>query len=198
MSKEVTPLQEVKLLSFLTDSLHLELQIEIFSPWLSRHHFFSDYLNKDSKAVHELFSVAIKRQAYAAKDALFQVGVVASHMYFVTKGLLRYQLPSTGDVERSEVLRDGAWLSEAVLWLPWVHKGSATMLLDSEVAVLSSREFMEVTVRYPDTYDLARNRANVFLELLLSQEEIHDVPVEERAAAVNRKSSMFSMAGRAS
>merc|ERR1740123_112298 len=103
---------------------------------------------------------------------MFDCGNVASHMYFVVRGIVQYYLPSTSRREpaRFVSMHRGTWLSEAVLWIHWVHRGSAVMAIDSEAAALSTRKFAQVTLKFPDACLLAKERSREFLRILeLSQ-----------------------------
>lgn len=196
MNRKFIPMEEVQQLRVLPVSMHLALQTELYSPWLNKHPFFNKYLTMDPEAVRELFTSVLQRQAYAAHDLVFKRGDLASQMHFVTRGLLRYQLPGGDTTSRSQFLplEEGSWLSEAALWLPWVHRGPATVLLDSEVAILNAKKFAKLTIKYPDTYDLARTRAHVFLNMLMSEKHnVHDAPQDSkrREATVRCSQSMM-------
>lgn len=179
LHRKYTPMYQVELLTHLTSTLRLDLQKQLSVPWLSIHCFFSDYLTMDSEAVSELFTVAFTHQHFAKCDVLFKYGSVASHMFFAVRGLIRYELPKTNahQAAPSLLLHRGDWLSEAVLWLPWVHRGSAKFGMDSEVAALCARKFSQVTSKFPDAYELSKHRAHEFLASLKEGEDrkrLHD------------------------
>merc|ERR1719330_1509143 len=99
---------------------------------------------------------------------MFKCGRVSSHMYFVVRGLVRYRLPKKRILEKSTFvpLQHGAWLSEAVLWVQWVHQGTAMAFMDSEVAMLDARQFFQVVERFADAYALARERARELFAIM--------------------------------
>jgi len=188
--RKFVPMAQVELLNTLTIPLQVELQKEIFYPWLCVHPFFATYITMDSQAAGDLFS-GITNQAFAKGDNLFTGGNVASHMYFVIRGCLKYILPHVPGWgcrrDLSVSLKRGAWLAEAALWFPWVHRGTATMSIDSEIAVLDIRNFCTVTVKFPDTHQLAIRRAHEFLKEIQEQErhQIHDALGIEMFAGVS-------------
>merc|ERR1740121_2348423 len=66
------PMPKVQLLSYLTSPLHLELQKELFSPWLRMHPFFFKYIASGSEAVREVCSLAMKQHAFSIDDIVFK------------------------------------------------------------------------------------------------------------------------------
>ena len=84
---------------------------------------------------------------------------------------------SGAGARRIVLLERGGRLSEATLWLPWVHRGKADIAMDSEVAALCARRFCEVSLKFPDVRDLAQQRAEEFL--LLVQKAASSQPLND-------------------
>lgn len=177
--KKYLAMQDVQLLGLASKTLQFALQKEMFSAFLSKHTFFNELIAQSQESVQELFDVVLQRQTFAAEDVLFNAGDAASRMHFVVRGTVEYWLPvSSGFDGKVAVLKHGAWLSEAALWMPWVHRGEARIVQDSDVALLSARKFLQVAIKDPDMRHLATSRAHAFLEMLSNTCNIHDAPTE--------------------
>merc|ERR1712113_1201339 len=80
-------------------------------------------------------------------------------MYLVAKGVLDYTSENTGEVE----VGDGKWISEASLWIPWMHLGTLTTQCECLVCILESSSFTEIVGQFEHPHFDPRSYANRFL-----------------------------------
>jgi len=163
---------KVEMLSLLTGPLRLELQHEIFFPSLQMHPLLERYGQVCKDGIQDLCASALKKVLCAKGECIFRSGMEASGMYFVVNGALRYRNVS---LESGVLLRRGQWLSEAVLWMPWLHMGTARAVLESEMAVLDACKFVSITWRHPDAFRMCKEHAEQYLEQLRRSETVLDI-----------------------
>merc|ERR1712012_455507 len=168
---------KVPVLGGLSEALHNELMHEMYSPELAAHPFF-DALKASMPAVmHRLCRVALKLHCYAEKEVAFSAGDEAKKMYFIKTGALEYaQLnnPIGFDLQNKE------WLSEAVLFTNWRHRGNLLAMTESELLSVDPEQFMTVMSVHPKPWHYAVFYARKFIQLLNSSlSELTDVVREE-------------------
>merc|ERR1712061_162781 len=71
-------------------------------------------------------------------EEIFVEGDEAKEMVFVASGNLDYFRSGTHKARR---LRKGDWVGEAVLWMPWKHRGQLIAVYSSEIVVLNAKSF---------------------------------------------------------
>merc|ERR1711920_624719 len=76
-------------------------------------------------------------------DVIFSVGEIPQFpkMYFVCKGYLTYSSRGT-DVQ---VMQEGQWISEGVLWVPWMHQGLLAAKGNGRLCVIDALTFQKVS-----------------------------------------------------
>jgi len=83
-------------------------------------------------------------------------------------------------VARFSIVRAGTTLCEAVLWMPWLHRGTMRALIETELVELKSQKFREVTLAHPDIAWHAKKQALAFIEELQSDTGLYgcvwDIP----------------------
>jgi len=156
----------VRLLGLMSEQLHLELSFELFSPYLSDHPFFQ-YMTRDDTMLNSMERLCIKALrtfSHATDEVCFTLGDEALFMYFVKEGEYEYVLlnDQVMDVPLSEKL----WVSEAVLWTTWRHRGWLKATGPSEVLALSPDKFVEVLHLHPKPWYLAMHYGVDFVNYL--------------------------------
>merc|ERR1712187_163044 len=191
------------LLKIISKPLYMELVELTFKPTLIEHRFFYCYHLQDRNAMKHMCNAAVSSVSLSGDemsgdekqgDKLFTEGASDSHMFFIVKGLIRYT-QTRSNTYPPRAVKPGGWLGEAALWTDWVHVGTATAVLNSEVLSVNSDSFSEVTTTHRrvlrQTAHYARiifRKINEYFEersflsdLLDSSEEDEDI-VDEAAA----------------
>mmetsp|Transcript_65901 Transcript_65901/g.121502 ORF Transcript_65901/g.121502 Transcript_65901/m.121502 type:complete len:210 (+) Transcript_65901:2-631(+) len=135
--------------------------------------------------MRELCNTAVENHSFAKNDVLFRSNQEAKCMYFVTQGSLIYRYRSSankwGKHLETAKLCEEQWATEAVLWMPWVHKGVLRVLSDADILYLASAKFRDVTATSPDTFMLAHRYALNYLvhvQIVEEQDGLTDVSPE--------------------
>lgn len=163
--KRKTDRSRVELLRMLSQPLHLELQREIFEPILLLNPYFLTYSHTSPSAMSQLCFLGVNKYSISKGDNLFHIGAECKSMFILTVGSLFYRREKgIKGVRRLSVLRAGNSFCEAVLWMPWVHRGTMRALIESDLVLLDSRQFREVTLAHPDVAWHAKEQAKSFLE----------------------------------
>merc|ERR1712039_442159 len=92
------------------------------------------------------------------------MGEEASLMYFIKSGVFGYELAKGGFLDAP--LEAKAWVSESVLWTLWRHRGCLWADDPSEVVTVTPQGFAEIMKIHPRTWDLARNYASDYIDML--------------------------------
>lgn len=111
--------EDVSVLRNLPDKLRMELLEEIFLPTLVIHPlFWYQCQHCTDESIATLLRTAMTERMHTEAELLFAVGQEATHTYFTMSARCRYRA-----FERVENVPEDAVVAEAVLWVPWVHKG---------------------------------------------------------------------------
>jgi len=137
--------EDVLFLDLLSGPLLDELNFELHSDHLMVHPFLAELGRQMPAVLRKLCSIAVKNVSLSRGDALFSPGASCTEMYIVVSGLLSYKQEHQGDAH--ELLRNGNWCSEAVLWTPWYHRGRMRSKQDSQLVAIDSSKFREVLTR---------------------------------------------------
>lgn len=181
--------QDVALLSLLSDPLREEVKYETFAAHLFVHPLF---LHCDDRT--RIFSSAVSAASLARDDQAFSCGVQARHMIFLSNGALEYLLGAMEEEVRppvspisegtssefspqSEMVLEGTWVAEAVLWTPWIHLGDLFALQESQIVVVDAMKFGEaVQIARPLLVAVSRY-AEKFLDTMnrVNKQELTDL-----------------------
>lgn len=162
----------IRVLQWMSDPLQNELQHELMHKSLMFHPFF-EYLQEHMEVVvHRLCRAgkpgspgALGSQPLAAFDVVFHPGDAASKMYFIKSGDLGYEMPNLESLDPAPKINE--WASEAVLWMPWWHRGKLYASSTSDMLVLDPNAFAKVMRMHPRPWNYARRYAEQFLEMCL-------------------------------
>uniref|UniRef100_A0A7R9ZVQ3 Ion transport domain-containing protein n=1 Tax=Pyrodinium bahamense TaxID=73915 RepID=A0A7R9ZVQ3_9DINO len=166
---------QIKVLEGLSESLRNELMHEMHSPHLLDHPFFL-YLNNEMAVVmHRLCRVALGQQSYAEREVVFGAGDEAKKVYFVKGGSLDYKLMDRTVLRPPP--RPKEWISEALLWTAWRHRGDLVALIESELILVDPAQFVSVMNLHPRPWFYAKQYATKFVEFLnrLGREAVSDI-----------------------
>lgn len=153
--------KEVRMFSLLSSGLLAELHCHNYLTRMGCHPLFC-HLEKLSKVTAQrLASEAVEERYYAQCDHIFNSTELATHMWFLGGGLIRYS-------RSAQVMEidphTNAWISELVLWIDsWTHVGHLTAVTPCNMILLSPRSFGDVMRRNPEAYSLALTYANNFI-----------------------------------
>eukprot|EP00747_Dinoflagellata_sp_TGD_P124720 gnl/TRDRNA2_/TRDRNA2_174043_c4_seq2.p1 gnl/TRDRNA2_/TRDRNA2_174043_c4~~gnl/TRDRNA2_/TRDRNA2_174043_c4_seq2.p1 ORF type:complete len:361 (-),score=55.50 gnl/TRDRNA2_/TRDRNA2_174043_c4_seq2:42-1124(-) len=150
----------------LSDPLRMELHYEVYNKWLSKHPFFASYGESNLQAMLKICHTAVAPLQLSQDDIIFSTGETAKSMYFVDRGKLLYNQPSTAE---SSTVAVGSWVCEMVLWTPWVHNGSLYSTTEASLIVLDARTFHDIVLNNKSAASEAANYAC----------EVYKVPGEE-------------------
>jgi len=162
-------------LLLLPTQLLMELQDEARAPVLERHPFFLVFRQKFIRLARHLSHEALVQVTPVPGEVVFEEGEVCENMYFAVDGQLRYTAAPLGDRLRvnmadtsqrlasmencteegdfahlpSRRVFPRQWLSEAVLWTIWTHRGDLVGLGDCSLFSLVVDEFIRITRTSP-------------------------------------------------
>jgi len=136
---------QVELIAIISEPLRVELHFEEHGPKLCEHPFFQFYQDVCPAAMQKICHSAISEKIFYHGDIIFSVGEVPSNpqMYFISSGSLCYQQSRS-----TEIVSDGMWLSEGVLWVRWMHRGILRAKKESRVLCLSASSFQDITLGF--------------------------------------------------
>jgi len=176
--------KDVEIFELLSKPLHAEIQYERYVPCLRNHSLFKRWLQTCTAStlyrarpglnniVQRICSAAIVRISLGDGDVLFCFGDVADRAYVVGGGTLEY-------VQRNHLaaVDAGGWVSEAVLWVPWVHVGELKSKTPSQLLFLETAILKSVLSAHHEAWLVAVRYATRFLELLdaLTEEQLSDL-----------------------
>lgn len=140
--QRLMPESEVELLHLVSEALREELHFEMYSPVLEVHSFFAVYTNECPQVVRKVCHIAMSTLLISSGDVVFNAGEIPQFpkMYVVCSGTLEY-IPLSGNV--IEVFA-AHWLSEAVLWTPWMHRGVLKATSEGRLCLLDALRFQEI------------------------------------------------------
>lgn len=170
------PEGRVELLDVISEPLRVELHFEIYSSVLSVHHFFQRYIEECPPVMRKVCHAGISTTEVSQGDVLFTVGEIPTRpkMYFQRSGELQY-VAITGKVTQ---LSGQMWLSEAVMWCQWMHRGQLTSATDARMVMLDAKTFQDIASEF-DHHDFdPKVYAAEFVQHLnkCASEEISDLP----------------------
>lgn len=209
-SKKGLRMEQIKLFGQLSEDLLKQLQSELVLPTLVVHPLFEHLGEKHGPTMNRLATTSIEHKAVACGDKVFYIDEIATHIYFVKSGQLKYiqkRDNATGSKDDFVELSDRShcsvrnhrkpkqefetvdskedWIAEPVLWSPaWVHRGLLWANRESELLRIKPEKFAEVASLNPAVYVLVCGYAQSFLKWLNNQaEQINDVSQGESVSS---------------
>jgi len=99
-----------------------------------------------------IFGKSLSAVALATGDFVFAVGEEARMVTFLTNGVLEYMLGVPDDHDEvlsgrssmhKDILTEGQWACEAVLWTEWEHIGDLVAVTECQVIAVDSKSFAQ-------------------------------------------------------
>lgn len=159
---------QVAILHTLPIDILNELHRAIYSPFLAKHPWFSNFQGAHPDGMRSLYSCLVEVGIDVGKES-FHCGETATRMYFVFSGRLRYlregemsemsweasqieevvRIASLGSMPHDDgdgpiVIGPDQWASEHPLWINWTHVGTLTALSHCELFTINAQRFQEV------------------------------------------------------
>lgn len=137
--------KDVAMLDCLSRPLQVELQTEIYFHTLHANPFCANLKEKGAHMAAILFSHVVMESALAKHDLLFDNGQVSHQMFFVSTGAVAYVKTQRRAITS---LEPTDWCCEQVLFVPWVHKGTARAAGESHLLCVDSGKFRSAVLEY--------------------------------------------------
>lgn len=154
-----------QLLDTLSVPLQISLQMELLGPGLIQNPYLRKYSTISSAAMSQLCFTATRQMQTCRGDQVFHFAAPCHDLIILTIGHFLYRRPKgVKGVPRSVAVPEGTTLCEMVLWTPWVHRGTTKAVSESEVTMLNSEKFREVTLSHPDAMRVSKEYATRFIE----------------------------------
>eukprot|EP00928_Gymnodinium_smaydae_P013186 TRINITY_DN14819_c0_g1_i3.p1 TRINITY_DN14819_c0_g1~~TRINITY_DN14819_c0_g1_i3.p1 ORF type:complete len:582 (+),score=113.64 TRINITY_DN14819_c0_g1_i3:852-2597(+) len=169
------PEEKVDLLRLVSEPLRMDLHFEQYSSMLSVHPFLAQYMDECPTVMRKICHNAVSTLAVSDGDVIFSAGEFSSRpkMYFVCKGNLMYTAVGT-DIA---ALKEGSWISEAVLWVHWLHQGHLTAKGNCRLYVIEAVRFQRISslFDYTDQFDPCDYARHFVTSLNELQGDINDM-----------------------
>jgi len=165
-SKKMNQVQEksIPILADLSEHLSVEIACEMYTPHLVFHPFFK-YLDMAMRVMfHRIVHVALKSFSLAADDVVFSDNDEAKRMFFVQNGIFNYK--QVDGMILDPPLRTKAWISEAVLWTAWRHRGELKAMTPSDLIAVHPVPFIEAMKLHPRSWSFAKTYGQRFVDFL--------------------------------
>lgn len=181
---------DVILVDKLPEHLQMEIDFDVYGPCLEHHRFFSHYTEESPRCM-KLICHGLETNFVGQGDTIFGEGEAASHMYWVKRGKLLYT--QAGGAGEEHVLTGASWIAEPVLWVPWVHVGELFSYAASEVLMLPSEAFEEITMSQINAVLFAVEYAQQFMSKLAEMNNYHLTDLmQTRAEPISMLTPVFA------
>jgi len=178
--------QAVGLMELVSQALRIELHYEMYSPALSLHPFFADYMRECPHIVRKICHAALSMSANSVGDVIFHFGESASSMFIVKSGQLKYTWGGAG-IYHTDKVEEGMWISEAALWVQWAHRGMLTVVEDSIIFTVNAESFRSIVGQFQMTSFDPAEYAQIFVDRLnKAEEEPVDLDIAGQSIAKGR------------
>jgi len=172
------PESHVELLEAVSKPLHVELHFDMYSPILAHHPLFNAYIAERPYIMRSVCHEAVVVMSFATGDVLFDVGETRDNakMYIAMEGVFDYFRVDGATLEVSPV----TWISEASLWISWMHHGSLSARANSRVAVLDAKAFAAIVSQFHHpSFDPQRYAVEFARGVNALDEDLSDLPCGE-------------------
>eukprot|EP00442_Polarella_glacialis_P047829 CAMPEP_0115050144 /NCGR_PEP_ID=MMETSP0227-20121206/1614_1 /TAXON_ID=89957 /ORGANISM="Polarella glacialis, Strain CCMP 1383" /LENGTH=343 /DNA_ID=CAMNT_0002433953 /DNA_START=121 /DNA_END=1149 /DNA_ORIENTATION=+ len=178
----LVPVDSIKILALLSQHLKNLLAYELIKNNVELHPFFRQLELEMTDLMIKVCHTVLENISLASEDVLFNTGEEAAQMYFVSSGDLEYQKLRRRDADRTVVLQHKAWVSEAILWTSWWHRGACQALTPCDLIAIKPGDLAEVMKVHPRPWRYCKRYANHFVEILNETDprDLSDVQSVER------------------
>uniref|UniRef100_A0A7S4VSB0 Cyclic nucleotide-binding domain-containing protein n=1 Tax=Alexandrium monilatum TaxID=311494 RepID=A0A7S4VSB0_9DINO len=156
--------KDVKALEMLPESMRIRLHWEVYESVITPHPLFFHLNFTDHLGLVEICHRSMTESLLGQGHELFHSGKVAERMYFVGKGSMSYNPGRTCEETTADDVMEGQWLSEMVLWMNWVHRGTVRALTHSHLVELEASKFHEHARHHLITFEHCRHYARLYVE----------------------------------
>ena len=143
--------RDVDAIQLLSSTLRTELRYEIFQRQMSSHPLFRLWGHLSEITAGEFCAEAVGAQYMNKGDVLFRAGDEGVSAYYLEEGSVQYkQIPQTSPVQDEMVTPVGedTWLSEAALWMEWIHVGSPEVDVPAKLLTVNSDRMLKAMMRH--------------------------------------------------
>mmetsp|Transcript_373 Transcript_373/g.857 ORF Transcript_373/g.857 Transcript_373/m.857 type:complete len:865 (-) Transcript_373:25-2619(-) len=153
-----TPSMDRDLLKMLPRALRDDVLLNMYKDRLYVHPLFGLLHAAAFTIMQDICNLSLKEVMTFADDAVFHIGCAAKSMLIVKSGVYEYvQSPKS-----TQVVRENACLSEAILWVPWVHMGTLISVNNGRVLDFDPDAFRKTLLDEPRVEFFARTYAQRF------------------------------------
>lgn len=178
-------MDQVRLLKSLSRQLKEELHCAINLPHINIHPLFATLGDRSMITMNRVACDSVSHSHLARGDTMFQADQRASHMYFISSGLIRYTRDLDGEEDVAIVEHDKGWISEPVLWTKdWFHVGEANAGSEVEVLLMSPKHFEEILSSVKSVACIASEYGRQLIAWILTEEHLNDVIQGDEAFAM--------------
>lgn len=177
--EDAIPESRVTLLTMLSEQLRVELRVSTTMAPITVHPVFAQIHDHAAFTIQHIVRQAVTIKNLAMGDTCFLNKQPASCMYVVASGSLSYSHYGTYNrLQRSIRVEKTVWVSEAVLWTPWVHVGTLQAVTECRLLSISEEQFGKVILTHVKPCEMAKTHANDFVNWLnnYKDEGLTDLP----------------------
>eukprot|EP00928_Gymnodinium_smaydae_P070774 TRINITY_DN54545_c0_g1_i1.p1 TRINITY_DN54545_c0_g1~~TRINITY_DN54545_c0_g1_i1.p1 ORF type:complete len:951 (+),score=95.79 TRINITY_DN54545_c0_g1_i1:182-3034(+) len=169
---------DIELLELISQPLRVELHYEIYMPIMGWHPFLDICGEESSTFMRQVCHNALAKIILANQDLLFDAGEASLHqqMYFICNGGMMYNRKRRD----TDIVRNGEWACEAVLWTSWTHRGSMRATVDSSLLALESTPFQKIASQFKGSLGYAQRYARSFCKYMDECDEDDLTDLEDR------------------
>jgi len=139
------PESNVELLQLVSVPLQVEIHLEMYTPHLSIHPFFQEYIEAVPQVMRKVCHIGAQMLSISSGDVVFSAGEIPSEpkMFIVCNGVLVY---NRGFEEVQVAERQ--WIAEPVIWTEWVHLGDLISTGDCRLCSLDAAVFQRLAQNF--------------------------------------------------
>lgn len=164
-TKEKLREEQVTGLQHLSWKLRSELSFGLFKPQIKRHSLFKLMAEMNQPFMQRFCRMCMSFTFRRRQDDLCVAGRSADTCWIFVAGSLVYtQEPDTSPLTHAQVyeIEKGQWISEAALWSNWIHVGTASALLNSELVEIRVQDMWEYMQMAMPVVELAKDYGRKF------------------------------------
>jgi len=127
---------------------------------------------------------ALEHFIFTKGEKIFGLSTMAKHMSFTSNGSLTYRclLKASELSGRIAKLEVGHWFTEAVLWMPWRHRGQMKAIAEVALVNIESRKFRDIAQQDIEAFRCAQMQGLTFIRRAQAQAAFSvplcDVPLD--------------------
>eukprot|EP00929_Paragymnodinium_shiwhaense_P039708 TRINITY_DN2082_c0_g1_i1.p1 TRINITY_DN2082_c0_g1~~TRINITY_DN2082_c0_g1_i1.p1 ORF type:complete len:1002 (-),score=157.94 TRINITY_DN2082_c0_g1_i1:188-3193(-) len=159
---------DIPLLKLLPPNLNCRLHEELYRPYITRCPFFLHYMAIDPESLRDICDTCVSEHCYVTGDQVFGEGHLAEQMVFISSGVLQYEHP---DKTQRCALLTGQYVTEAALWMQWVHCARCYAGTSSDCIVLSVQMFHKAVKMHLGSFSFCKTYCEKFVQMVRESED---------------------------